>query len=632
MCYKHWMVAAIPKGLSEAFKEAYERDAESFEADAENADANSWWSIENKTIATVAGEHGESKAEINVDAGLKAKVYDDVLKAMAAEREREFRVEGTVALVIPPSHAWRSVAQWEDLVAELQAAAVVDQAARRLLSISCSLSTTRAACADSSTTWRCVCLSGMLAPSKPELLQKTLVLVGTQVVKAVEEQLGKLNLQLATALISYKDDQPPVVSPFFKSQNIDSFVSAVGAMQADCKGGGDIAEDVDGAFDAAASADWTGKAKFIVFITDAPGHGELNDNASVYDRPERMGQPNTFRQSLQRLAAKDVSIIFACLAPRATAHMDATFRQVYKPKDASSVFTYSKLDVVPADVPVQSFHFIFCLDESGSMSVNWENVVKSTLVLIQSRESDQAMSSDRYSIISFDEGANLRFANKTGYDAVKLVLAGLRMSGGGTCFAPALRTACQAQAQAAHLPPVFIFMSDGANGDTAETRAAMSPICSMRGAKMTTIMFGGGDGPMLREMSGMLGENGKYEEAARCVRSRSECTRNARSRVTSLCTAFRTSRTSSPRLARTSRRSQSRLARRWPRKSVLRSPPSSCSISCEHARVVGFGVVKRADDSRVRKKSLSTCARCLRASAGNEQDCTIFRSLAKCAG
>jgi hypothetical protein len=344
--------------------------------------------------------------------------------------------------------------------------------------------------------------------------QKTLVLVGTQVVKAVEEQLGKLNLQLATSLITYNDDQPPVVSPFFKSQNIDAFVAAVGTMQADCKGGGDIAEDVDGAFDAAASADWTGKAKFIIFITDAPGHGQLNDNPNVYDSPNRMGQPSTFRQSLQRLAHKDVSIVFACLAPQATAHMHATFEQVYKPKDASSVFTYSRINVVSADVPVQSFHFIFCLDESYSMTGQWNEVVKSTLVLIRSRESDQAMSSDRYSIISFDDSAKVRFSSQSGYDAVRHITAGLPMSGGGTCFAPALLAACQAQSQCP-LPPVFIFMSDGANGDEPDTLTAMSAICSIRGAKMTTIMFGGGDAPMLKAMSGMLGANGNHEDAAR---------------------------------------------------------------------------------------------------------------------
>ena len=84
-------------------------------------------------------------------------------------------------------------------------------------------------------------------------------------------------------------------------------------------GGGDLPEDVSFAFKAALNKTWTSNAKFIVFVTDAPSHGEKD-----------------IEESIEKLAKNNISM-FCLRIHNRTDSMFNSFKNIYN-KYKSTVF------------------------------------------------------------------------------------------------------------------------------------------------------------------------------------------------------------------------------------------------------------------------------------------------------
>ena len=96
-------------------------------------------------------------------------------------------------------------------------------------------------------------------------------------VNDIREKYSEIQLTLNCSIVAYRDfgDGNHIDAIPFTQQTSD----AVNHLQKQvAAGGGDLAEDVLGGLEAALALKWTSKAKFLVLISDAPGHGsELND-------------------------------------------------------------------------------------------------------------------------------------------------------------------------------------------------------------------------------------------------------------------------------------------------------------------------------------------------------------------
>ena len=111
--------------------------------------------------------------------------------------------------------------------------------------------------------------------------QMTDVIDGIQ--KRVAKEYPSVILKLRFAIVGYRDvnDQPQFFTHDFTDDvgEIRQFLKKLKAQ-----GGGDVAEDVLGALDQCLNMKWSEtNARFIVLITDAPGHGLVLNNKLVND-------------------------------------------------------------------------------------------------------------------------------------------------------------------------------------------------------------------------------------------------------------------------------------------------------------------------------------------------------------
>ena len=89
-------------------------------------------------------------------------------------------------------------------------------------------------------------------------------------------------------------------------QEITDFISTLG-----CYGGGDIPEDIVGAFKHALNMKWESEARYAILVCDAPCHGKKYHNIS-YDRfPDGDPEGTTLESIIEQFRQKDIT--FYCL-------------------------------------------------------------------------------------------------------------------------------------------------------------------------------------------------------------------------------------------------------------------------------------------------------------------------------
>ena len=131
-----------------------------------------------------------------------------------------------------------------------------------------------------------------------------------------------------------------------------------------------------GGLDAAAELNWESKIKFVIVITDAPGHGrELHDLDAEHDRFID-GDPagKDAASVIHKLQEKNIDMVFCHIVPDSTRKMFRAFCNEYKQacQDPSGQII-GEHQRVPTEVQLasaehqggvnsSSFHVIFCLD------------------------------------------------------------------------------------------------------------------------------------------------------------------------------------------------------------------------------------------------------------------------------
>ncbi|CAF1076943.1 unnamed protein product [Adineta ricciae] len=148
----------------------------------------------------------------------------------------------------------------------------------------------------------------------------------------------------------------------------------------------------------------TSNARFIILITDPPGHGrELNDNPAIDKYPQGV-ETHTVQSICERLLKKDaeIDLMFCYIKPNATAKMQGAFAAYYnaKKEETGKAFTVIKL-FDDKQQETQSFHFVFVLDESGSMGSQWQALQKVYQAFLTRRNDDQG-GDDHFTIVKFN--------------------------------------------------------------------------------------------------------------------------------------------------------------------------------------------------------------------------------------
>lgn len=164
--------------------------------------------------------------------------------------------------------------------------------------------------------------------------------------------------------------------------------------------------------------------------------------------------------------------------------------------------------------PANAFHFIFCLDASGSMSGRpWQELTTAYQQLLHRRTSDQC-SGDTVSVVVFSDRPSVAIRQQPVTSAPR----SFQGIFGGTCFAPAL-SACDGLIASTQpgLTPILVFMSDGCD-NIGRAVGAMQQLYSRyqtMNLQVHTIAFGGymgSGGTLLSNMATAAG--GQYHTAA----------------------------------------------------------------------------------------------------------------------
>lgn len=153
---------------------------------------------------------------------------------------------------------------------------------------------------------------------------------------------------------------------------------------------------------------------------------------------------------------------------------------------------------------VEPLHILFCLDESGSMSSNWNGLLQAFSDFLNIRSHFRA--DDKISCIQYDSGARVPF-QYVGLDVATQRASTLPQQGGGTCFLPPLIEVGKLLANDPNplLNVLLVFMTDGQAGDdeAVYTRELQS-LCSKysnRQMQFYSIQFGTDDSGTLEKMA-----------------------------------------------------------------------------------------------------------------------------------
>jgi Mg-chelatase subunit ChlD len=154
--------------------------------------------------------------------------------------------------------------------------------------------------------------------------------------------------------------------------------------------------------------------------------------------------------------------MFCRIKPKATAKMEAAFAQYYEAKkdETGRVFTPIQL-FDEKQQETQSFHFIFVLDESGSMGPHWSSLETAYQGFLTRRNNDQG-GHDHFTVVLFDHNARTILLPRQRLSNTPNNLPTL--NGGGTAYTAGLKEAQKTiAADKTRSSIVMIFMSDGAN-------------------------------------------------------------------------------------------------------------------------------------------------------------------------
>ena len=185
--------------------------------------------------------------------------------------------------------------------------------------------------------------------------------------------------------------------------------------------------------------------------------------------------------------------MFCRIKPNATARMEQAFSTCYdaRKEETGKAFTTIQL-FDEKQQETLSFHFVFVLDESGSMSGEWSSLKQAYREFLTRRNNDQG-ADDHFTVVLFNTASRAICAQQslanTPHDLPQL-------KGGGTVYSAGLTVAERAIASdKTSSSVVMIFMSDGANGGGEDPLALISRLKQSYGQNHNFVCHTVGFGP-----------------------------------------------------------------------------------------------------------------------------------------
>ena len=287
-----------------------------------------------------------------------------------------------------------------------------------------------------------------------------------------------------------------------KTEEFETFLKNLIAF-----GGEDIPEDVLGALDRVVTHpnwvnSWNSKVKFLILITDSPSHGtEFTNNQLTDTYPN--GSPNVppVKTVMQKIRQMNIEFIFASILDQ-TKTMETKFSAEYNSKEDNKTMSVIRLIDAKAikDSQVRK-HYIFLLDESGSMSgTPWNELTAAYNNFINLKEKSQSIV-DFVSVIKYDDTVT-RVCTRVSVENAKNKLGACRS--GGTYFQPSFVEAEKIISSETVAQPIIIFMSDGCASDNPLDfikTSLMTESNKLKGLKIHTIAFGSADTAVLNNIA-----------------------------------------------------------------------------------------------------------------------------------
>lgn len=294
-------------------------------------------------------------------------------------------------------------------------------------------------------------------------------------------------------------------------------------------GGGDECEDIAGALlRAVRDCNWSGDARFLLLLTDAPAHGARFNSGRSHDNHRHREQQsvNDFETAFALASERDVRILHCACDSNATEKMHHEMEQFARAAEekkleganmisdrskAIEAATRVRLHQIPLSSdsgPDKSsqpcLHVVLCLDESGSMNGDPFAAMIRAVQEMWSNLQDaggQGGGNDVASIIMFGSSSRI-------FEQRRPIVNGcpsINQISSGTCFMPPLNEVDSILSRSgANETKVLVFLSDGESGDENEAVSKCENLRSkFRGLETHMIAFGSGAGQnALKKMAG----------------------------------------------------------------------------------------------------------------------------------
>ncbi|CAF3967014.1 unnamed protein product [Rotaria sp. Silwood1] len=152
--------------------------------------------------------------------------------------------------------------------------------------------------------------------------------------------------------------------------------------------------------------------------------------------------------------------MFCVIKPKATAKMRDAFKNQYTLKGSDAERAFKDIELFDVhQQEAQSYHFVFVLDESGSMNPYWNELQQAYNGFLSRRNDDQG-GDDVVTVVQFNTDARTICSKRKVADAPRT----LDIQNGGTDYAQGLKEATKAiENDNTKSSIVMIFMSDGAD-------------------------------------------------------------------------------------------------------------------------------------------------------------------------
>ena len=357
----------------------------------------------------------------------------------------------------------------------------------------------------------------------------------------LKSKYPEIEFHLRVGVMAYRDidDNSQFTESPWRNANTGHFTttmadtsSFVASVTSASSGGENLAEDHIGAIHRCATwnspEDWTSPIKFMLLFIDSPAHGMVPSGsahiANVDNYAVRHPSGLTAEAAVDSLISNDIDFLLCSFNPAATKTTEEELSKHYLAhRNNSEQREITSIPMIPLDrsqsievLGGHGKHIVFVLDQSGSMSYDWNGVIAAYNQYIARRRQNQS-ESDLVSVVQFDDHATV---------SVRMSPIGqspnnLSYRGGGTSFHPAAQSACElASATPPSHIPVVVFMSDGCAHDAAQAAGAFSHL--NRGIRhshesdleLHVIAFGNGASTQQLQQIAGSSRNGKLQTSA----------------------------------------------------------------------------------------------------------------------